>query len=514
MTTLITGGTGLIGTTLADQLLSRGERVVLFDVALPEARVAALRRHGERLRLVRGDVQALGEMISVIRAEQVEAIVHLAFVLGGVGNAEPERASRVNVLGTVNALEAARLTGVPRVILASSIAVYGSDDQYSAAELPLGEDAARHVCRTLLIYGGGKLYTEHLAHVYARTYGLVTGGLRPSVVYGPGRDSGGSAFLNEVIEKPALGEPVTVGFGDAGISFVHVEDVAGQFAALLRCDAGVFASAPLLQYRGRHRHGARAGGGRRARRARRARHRHVERRAGPRRPRDPRVRPRARGGRGLQAPAQPPRRRRPRTCQRGEGPRGPPAARRIDARVRHAHRPDQRHASEHAGKRNEQIYRTAEHLARAVAHLNALEPRPDVVLATGDLVERGEAGEYERLREQLEPLRMPVYLVPGNHDDRVMLPRVLDRHRYLPRDGGFIQYTVEDWPVRLVALDTLIPGESGGRLCAERLAWLDARLAEAPRAADRGVHAPPAVRHRHEEDGRDGARRHRRHSPR
>ena len=117
-----------------------------------------------------------------------------------------------------------------------------------------------------------------------------------------------------------------------------------------------------------------------------------------------------------------------------------------------------------------------------------------MVLATGDLVERGEAGEYERLCQQLEPLRMPVYLVPGNHDDRVMLPRVLDRHRYLPRDGGFIQYTVEDWPVRLVALDTLIPGESGGRLCAERLAWLDARLAEAPgRPTVVFMHHPPFV---------------------
>ena len=89
---------------------------------------------------------------------------------------------------------------------------------------------------------------------------------------------------------------------------------------------------------------------------------------------------------------------------------------------------------------------------------------------------------------------MPVYLVPGNHDDRVMLPRVLDRHRYLPRDGGFIQYTVEDWPVRLVALDTLIPGASGGRLCAERLAWLDARLAEAPgRPTVVFMHHPPFV---------------------
>jgi nucleoside-diphosphate-sugar epimerase len=241
VTTLITGGTGLIGTTLAELLLAAGERVVLLDVALPEARVAPLRRHGDRLRLARADVQALGELISAIRAHEVDAIVHLAYVLGAVGNTEPERATRVNVLGTTNALEAARLAGVPRVLLASSIAVYGSDDQYATGELPLGEDAARHVCRTLPIYGGGKLYTEHLAQAYARTYGLIIGGLRPSVVYGPGRDSGASAFLNEVIEKPALGQPVTVGFGEARISFVHVEDVAGQFAALLRCEAAVLA---------------------------------------------------------------------------------------------------------------------------------------------------------------------------------------------------------------------------------------------------------------------------------
>jgi nucleoside-diphosphate-sugar epimerase len=190
---------------------------------------------------VRADVQALAELVSAIRAHEVDAIVHLAYVLGAVGNAEPERATRVNILGTANALEAARLTGLTRVLLASSIAVYGADDQYAPAELPIREDSARHVCRTLPIYGGGKLYTEHLAQAYARTYGLVVGGLRPSVVYGPGRDSGASAFLNEVIEKPALGEPVSVGFGEARISFVHVADVAGQFAALLRCEAGVFA---------------------------------------------------------------------------------------------------------------------------------------------------------------------------------------------------------------------------------------------------------------------------------
>ncbi len=125
-------------------------------------------------------------------------------------------------------------------------------------------------------------------------------------------------------------------------------------------------------------------------------------------------------------------------------------------------------------------------------HLNALSPRPDVVLATGDLVERGQVDEYERLRDILASLAMPLYLIPGNHDDRENLVRTFDRHRYLPRDAGFLQYVVDDWPVRLVALDTLIPGKSGGRLCPERLQWLDARLAEGPdRVTVVLMHHPP-----------------------
>ena len=241
MTTLITGGTGLIGAALAAELLARGQRVVLFDAALAEARLAGLRRHGDALAVMRGDVQSLGEVTEAVRAHRPRAIVHLAFVLGGEGNKAPERATRVNILGTVNVLEAARLLGVPRVLLASSIAVYGSDDQYPAGALPLAEDAAPWVCRSLPIYGGGKLHGEHLAQTYAEHHGLVTGGLRPSVVYGWGRSTGSSAFLGEVIDKPALGQPAAVPFGDAAVSFVYVDDVAGQFAALLEADPAVFA---------------------------------------------------------------------------------------------------------------------------------------------------------------------------------------------------------------------------------------------------------------------------------
>jgi 3',5'-cyclic AMP phosphodiesterase CpdA len=130
------------------------------------------------------------------------------------------------------------------------------------------------------------------------------------------------------------------------------------------------------------------------------------------------------------------------------------------------------------GSPGDRRFRTADHLERAVAHVNALAPRPNVVLVTGDLVDRGRVEEYERLRAILDRLAMPAYLIPGNHDRRESLRRVFDHHRYLGH-GRFIQYTVDAWPVRLVALDTLVAGRSRGRLCAARLAWLDARLAEA-----------------------------------
>jgi len=78
---------------------------------------------------------------------------------------------------------------------------------------------------------------------------------------------------------------------------------------------------------------------------------------------------------------------------------------------------------------------TAPYLARAVEHLRCLKPRPDVVLATGDLVDAGTDEEYRRLRGLLAPLPMPVYLIPGNHDNRDALATVFADHAYLPQGG-------------------------------------------------------------------------------
>jgi 3',5'-cyclic-AMP phosphodiesterase len=144
---------------------------------------------------------------------------------------------------------------------------------------------------------------------------------------------------------------------------------------------------------------------------------------------------------------------------------------------------------------------TAAFLARAVQHLAGLSPRPDVVLATGDLVDAGRPEEYGHLRELLAPLPMPVHLIVGNHDRREALVDQFPDHRYLPR-AGFIQYVVEGFPLRLIALDTLIEGKDGGLICAERLAWLESRLAEAPeRPTVIFMHHPPFLTGIHRMDG-------------
>lgn len=133
---------------------------------------------------------------------------------------------------------------------------------------------------------------------------------------------------------------------------------------------------------------------------------------------------------------------------------------------------------------------TAAYLALCVERLNALEPRPDFVVLTGDLVDFGAREEYEHLRALLAPLQIPYYLVMGNHDGRDALREVFPEHTYLGRPGEFVQYTAMFGPLRLVALDTQDPPNGGGRLCDERLAWLEATL-----AADTAVPTVVAMHH-------------------
>ena len=136
---------------------------------------------------------------------------------------------------------------------------------------------------------------------------------------------------------------------------------------------------------------------------------------------------------------------------------------------------------------------TATMLERCVADIGRLPQRPDAVIATGDLVDGGTAAEYALLRELLSPLTMPLYLMPGNHDERQALRQVFNDHHYLQSTSAFIQYVVDNSSLRLIALDTVIPGQSGGTLCDERLAWLERALAESDKPTVVALHHPPFV---------------------
>ena len=122
---------------------------------------------------------------------------------------------------------------------------------------------------------------------------------------------------------------------------------------------------------------------------------------------------------------------------------------------------------------------TAGGLAVAVERLAALDPPADALLITGDLVDVPDADSYAQLRGLLDLLPMPVYPVPGNRDDRASLRAAFADASYLPKNGAFLHYAVEDLPVRLLALDTVKEGAKTGEMYRERLSWLKDRLAEA-----------------------------------
>ncbi len=137
---------------------------------------------------------------------------------------------------------------------------------------------------------------------------------------------------------------------------------------------------------------------------------------------------------------------------------------------------------------------TAAFLERAVAHLRALTPQPDLILVTGDLTDFDQPEEYARFRTLVAGLPMPVFPVPGNHDSsagvRAAFPELAVR---TTGAGGLkVNYVLEGHPVRVVMLDSSVPGQPHGELGTEGLAWLEAQLAAAPeRPTLVALHHPP-----------------------
>jgi len=220
MTTLVTGGAGFLGRRVTARLLERGEDVVSLDVA---NRAAESGQSG--LREVRADVTVFDDLIAVFAAVRPERVVHLAYLLSS--DYPPHHAFRLNIGGTDNVLEAARLFDVQRVVIASSLGVHG-DQSHHGERLVTETD----ICYGDNQYGRHKIFAEWQALDYGEKHGLSVTSLRPGHVTGPDKVLGSVDHV-QCITGPARGRPVRFPFGDQMRCVIHVDEVADIFTTLV-----------------------------------------------------------------------------------------------------------------------------------------------------------------------------------------------------------------------------------------------------------------------------------------
>lgn len=225
MTVLVTGGGGFLGAWTIRRLLARGMTVRVFDASDQRALVREIiSEAAERLDWRIGDIASATDIARAI--DGCEAVIHLAGLLTPACQHDPVRGAQVNLIGTLNVFEAAKRVGLPKVIYASSVSVFGRDN----GEIPM---PSTH-------YGAFKLACEGCARTYWEYDGLASVGFRPAVVYGPGRETGLTGGISMACRAAVRGEPYTIGFSGA-TDMVYVDDVAAAIEqALLTTINGAF----------------------------------------------------------------------------------------------------------------------------------------------------------------------------------------------------------------------------------------------------------------------------------
>ena len=228
-TQLVTGACGCIGAWVLKTLLEEGHEVVAFDLSEERHRIDSVLDPDQQsaIRHIQGDVSDPQQVADAIAACQPQGIIHLAGMQVPSCKADPVRGAMVNIVGTLNILEAARAAGCERVVYASSAAVYGppADGDVHAWREDEARDARTH-------YGVYKTANEGAARVFWHDHGLSSVGLRPLTVYGVGRDFGLTSGPTTALKSALLGRNYEIGF-TGPTDFQYVEDIARIFVRCL-----------------------------------------------------------------------------------------------------------------------------------------------------------------------------------------------------------------------------------------------------------------------------------------
>jgi UDP-glucose 4-epimerase len=236
---VVTGGAGFIGSHLVDSLAARGDEVLVLDdfsSGKRENLAGALEAGAEVIELDVADAQAMFDAVGGYRPQNV---FHLAAQIDVRRSmADPGFDARLNVVGTVNALEAATRAGVAKFVFTSTGgAIYGEGAERSD-ELPFAESAR---CEPFSIYGQSKLAAEGYIDLYGRTRGLPATTVRLGNIYGPRQDPATEAGVVAIFCGVGRdgGRPTMFGTGEQTRDYVHVADVvAALIAAQESDDAG------------------------------------------------------------------------------------------------------------------------------------------------------------------------------------------------------------------------------------------------------------------------------------
>ena len=235
MNFLVTGGAGFIGSHVSERLMAMGHGVwalddlnAFYSPAIKERNLAALRGAGKPFTFVRGDLTDRAALDALFGGVRFEQVIHLAARAGVRPSLqEPALYQRVNVEGTVNVLEAARLSGVKKITIASSSSVYGVN-----AKVPFSEEDP--IFSAISPYAASKLACEALGHVYHHVYGMDVAMLRFFTVYGPRQRP--DLAIHKFAQLITAGKAIPV-FGDGSTArdYTYVTDtVEGVIACTQR----------------------------------------------------------------------------------------------------------------------------------------------------------------------------------------------------------------------------------------------------------------------------------------
>ena len=244
---LVTGALGCIGAWAVKQLVDDGLPVWSFDLPGDPHRLRLIMPDEAlaRVHFVSGDITDLAGFERAVVEHGITHILHLAALQVPFVRADPVQGARVNVVGSTIVFETARrhAAQVQGVAYASSAAVYGPLDMYPAG--PLAHDA-RHYPTNL--YGVFKQADEGLARIYWQDYALPSIGLRPYVIYGPGRDQGMTSTPTKAMLAAAVGRPYHISFGGT-VVYQYAADAAAVFIRAAR-RAAALPGAPVFNMGG------------------------------------------------------------------------------------------------------------------------------------------------------------------------------------------------------------------------------------------------------------------------